>query len=97
MQDGASLSFGEMVTRTAQGERFYGYAFDLANKQTVAVELDAPRITRYLTELLEIELEDGTTWTCSLDHPWLLADGTYTAAENLVPGSCLQKGKIPTL
>lgn len=96
MQDGTSLSFGEMATRTAQGERFYGYAFDLANKQTVAVELDAPRITRYLTELLEIELEDGTTWSCSLDHPWLLADGTYTAAENLVPGSCLQKGKIPS-
>lgn len=41
------------------------------------------RKTGVVSELIEIELEDGTTVRCTPEHRWMLTDGTYKMAKDL--------------
>jgi DNA gyrase subunit B len=89
--DGAIMTFGEMVERQARGEKMFSVSWDTETQQQVIGEFDEPRLTKYVNELVEVELSDGTKFVCTTDHPWLLGDGTtYVAAENLQVGQELK-------
>ncbi len=60
---------------------YIGYAMD--NNKAVEVPLLNPRVTKHVDELIEIELENGIIERCTLDHPIMLSDGSYVAAQNL--------------
>lgn len=94
LQGGEKISFGEMTRRSEQGEVFHGYAFDKATGQTVPIEFDTPRLTKYVNEYVEVELSDGSVHKFTADHPWLLANGAYVAAETLVVGDEVQLGEL---
>jgi DNA gyrase subunit B len=74
--DGAIMTFGEMVERQARGEKMFSVSWDTETQQQVIGEFDEPRLTKYVNELVEVELSDGTKFVCTTDHPWLLGDGT---------------------
>jgi len=92
MQDGSTLRFDEMAKRAESGEQFKGYAYDRLNKKIVPIAFDEPRLTKHVTELIEVELSDGTTFRCTVDHPWLSETGEYIAAESLQVGDKIQTG-----
>lgn len=43
-----------------------------------------PRITREDTDLIELEFEDGSKVKCTPDHKFMLTDGTWNEANNLL-------------
>lgn len=89
--DGSILTFAEMVEGHAEGVSFNSVSWDTETQTQTVGYFDEPRITKYVTELVEVELSDGTIVKCTPDHPFLLDDGsTYVAAESLVPGQGLQ-------
>lgn len=45
-----------------------------------------PRITKYVTELIEVTTEDGNKFYCTEDHLFLLSTNEYTPAKELLPG-----------
>jgi DNA gyrase subunit B len=90
LSDGSTILFEEMAKRTEAGEQFKGFAFNLKTKKEVEVIFDEPRLTKWVDELIEVELSDGTTWICTIDHPWLQIDGIYTEAQDLKEGIELQ-------
>lgn len=94
--DGTTMRFDEMAKAASKGREFNGHAFDRETRTTVPIVFDEPRLTKHVTELIEVELEDGTIFRCTEDHPWLLTNGEYVAAENLVAGDDLQKGVKPS-
>jgi len=91
LADGTDISFDDMQRMALQGVVFKGLAFDTDSQQFKEFMFDEPRVTKYVDELIEVELSDGTTWRCTPDHPWLLDDGkTYVAAEDLNSGTRLK-------
>lgn len=50
-----------------------------------------PRMTREFSELVEIKLDDGTSFKVTPDHKMLLLDGTKCEAKDLVPGDSLPR------
>jgi DNA gyrase subunit B len=89
LSDGSTLTFEEMAKRTKQGEVFFGKAFDINTQEFVDIEFDEPRLTKYASELIEVELSNGDKFVCTPDHPWLIGGDTYTAAESLQEGDCV--------
>jgi intein/homing endonuclease len=46
-----------------------------------------PRITKIVTEIILVQMENGEVFRCTPDHLFMLADGTYVPAEDLQPGT----------
>lgn len=89
--DGSVLTMEELVSSHQQGKVLHGLSWNTETQQQTAGEFDTPRITKYTTDLVDIELSDGTVVRCTPDHPFLLDDGsTYVAAASLQPGQALQ-------
>ena len=49
-----------------------------------------PHVTKYVTELVEVEMENGEVFQCTPDHPFLLMNGEYIPAESLKEGDDLR-------
>ena len=43
------------------------------------------RLTKYVTELVDVILDSGAVERCTPDHRWMLRDGTYKQAQDLKP------------
>ena len=91
LADGSTKSFAELVADEQRGIKNQGIAFDLSTGQPEAFEFVEPRIVKTVTEYVEVELADGTVWRGTVDHPWLLTDGTYKAAGDLTPEDDVQE------
>jgi len=44
------------------------------------------RMTKYVTDLVDVVLDSGATVRCTTNHLWMLRDGSYKAASDLIPG-----------
>lgn len=86
LADGTTLTFVEMAERASKGEQFDGISYDVDNKEFVVKRFVEPRLTKYVTELIEVELSDGTVFQCTTDHPWLVGGEYYVEAEDLKEG-----------
>ena len=91
LADGQVFSFEELAERTKQGEVFEGISFNIEKQAFERHVFDEPRLTKYVDELVEVEMSDGTVYVCTLDHPWLVDGSRYVAAANLQPGDQLTK------
>jgi DNA gyrase/topoisomerase IV subunit B len=80
-----------LVEDFARGINHKGLAFDRTNRKAVPFTFFHPRITKEVTEYVEMELEDGTTWRGTTDHPWLLTTGKYKKACELTKDDEIQK------
>lgn len=69
--------YGVLTFDTASGASFYAPAVH-------------PRITKWATHLVAVELENGEVVRCTPEHLFLLKDGTYKQAQHLTQDDDLQ-------
>lgn len=64
-----------------EGDRCLSY--DHGNNGPTLDLVLAPRVTRQVTELLELVFDDGSVVMCTHDHRFFLTDGTWCEAQHL--------------
>jgi len=87
--DGRSLTFGELIKEKVKGKRHWTFAFNSKAKKIEIAEIKNPRLTRKNEEIIEITLDNGEKIKCTLDHRFLLRNGSYKEAMFLKPGDPL--------
>lgn len=92
--DGTSKTFRELA-RLPRSESFYVYAVD-ADGKIVIGKASHSRITRRQARLVEVRLDTGETIRCTLDHRFMLRDGSYKQAQFLTPDDSLMPGYFDT-
>lgn len=89
--DGVVRTLGQLTEEyEATGKTHLGFAWDIQAGVERVVELQHPRITKEVTELVEVTLANGKTETYTPEHLFLLKDGTYKQAQSLEEGDELQ-------
>ena len=78
--DGNSYSFEELVDTGT--ESLWVYSRDQSGSIVPALATN-PRVTREVTEILELTLDNGETIRCTPDHRFLIDDGSYKRADEL--------------
>ena len=79
--NGKEISFEELE-REYKDKKFWVYSYD-NEKGIIAGLASNPRITKEVNELIEIELDNGEMIRCTLEHQYMLRNGSYKKAENL--------------
>lgn len=82
--DGTTPTFSELVDReTANpGQTYMVHSVDASGNFVPGVAR-APRVTKYTARLTRVTLDDGGVIESTVDHPYMVADGTYVQAQNL--------------
>jgi hypothetical protein len=82
------MSFGDLVEKYKDKpeEPIWVYSFD--GKRIVPGLAYFPRKTG-TKKVIEIELDNGQKVKCTPDHKWMLRDGSWKMAKELVPGKSL--------
>jgi len=82
LADGNYIKIGEWVEQNPEAELLIT-AYDRENEEFITTNAK-PTNGKIVTELIEIEFENGAIIKTSLDHKFLLDDGkTYVSAEDL--------------
>ena len=91
LADGRSLTFGQLVEEDAAGKRNFTFTVDTNNEVRIA-EIKNPRLTKKNSPLVEVTIDSGARIRCTPDHRFMLLDGSYVEAQNLVTGISLMPG-----
>jgi len=87
--DGRNLSFGELIKEQKKGRRHWSFSFNNQSKKIEIAEIKNPRVTRKNEKLMEVTLDNKEKIRCTLDHKFMLRDGTYRQAKDLKPKDSL--------
>ena len=60
-------------------------SYNLLQRRYVSTEARNPRVTKYVTHVVDVELESGDIVRCTPEHLFLLKNGTYKEAQYLTP------------
>jgi len=88
--NGASMTMVQLAEDAARGRIHFGVSYDVLKGRAVHLPLFNPRITMYTDVLIDIELENGKVFRSTLDHRYLLTDGSYKEAQFLTQEDELQ-------
>ncbi len=88
LADGRSLSFLELIEEFKQGKRNFTFTVDEDKKIKIA-EIKSPRLTKTNAEIMKVILDNGEEIKCTLNHLFMLKDGTYREAQELRSGDSL--------
>ncbi|HEY4517828.1 MAG TPA: DNA gyrase subunit A, partial [Candidatus Paceibacterota bacterium] len=88
LTDSRQLSFGELVTEYEKGKRHFTYTINRIGLVSIA-EIKNPRITRKSAELVRVTLDNGEKIRCTPDHRFMLRDGSYKEARDLLQNESL--------
>lgn len=91
LADGTKKTFYQLVDDFKHGIDNYGIAYNLTKKKFTKFKFYHPRITKYVTEMCEIQFDNGVVWRGTPDHPWLLTTGKYKRADELKPDDVIQE------
>lgn len=80
-----ALTIKELCERHASGEEFWTFSYDLLGKEVVAAKISAAAATGR-AQLLEVKFDSGDSVFCTAEHRFLLKDGSYARAIDLLPG-----------
>jgi DNA gyrase subunit B len=86
--DGRNLSFEELVAEDQAGKKNYAYTIGSDGNVAIAPIMH-PRRTKQNAEVIRVTLDNGETIVCTPDHRFMLRDGSYRAAGQLVAGDSL--------
>jgi intein/homing endonuclease len=95
LADGSVRSFAELVLDFEKGVDTKGLAFDTTNQCFVEVLLGHPRVTKMVTELIELITDTGELIKCTVDHRFLLEDGKYKEAQHLTEHDVIREYQLP--
>ncbi len=88
LTDRRNLSFEELIEEHKRG--IINYTYTINKKGTVEIsEIKNPRLTKRNQEILKIILDNNEEIKCTLDHKFMLRDGTYKEAHYLKPRDSL--------
>ncbi len=83
LADGRNLSFEKLVEEHNQGKR--NFCYTIKNDGTIGIEeIKHPRITKKNAGVIKIVLDNDEEIVCTPDHQFMLRDGTYKEAKELV-------------
>jgi hypothetical protein len=85
--DGRELTILELMNEFREEEKFWVYASDGMN--TVPALATRPWKSGVSTEIVEVKLDDGNSVRCTPSHGFMMRDGTWKKASDLVPGDSL--------
>ncbi|MBI2660559.1 hypothetical protein HYX07_05340, partial [Candidatus Woesearchaeota archaeon] len=88
LTDGRDLSFVELVEEHKQGKKNYTFTVD-DNGLIKIAEIKNPRLTKKGAEIMKVVLDNGEEIKCTLNHRFMLKDGSYKEAQNLEPEDSL--------
>lgn len=83
LADGRTISFKNLVKEHQEGKKNYCYTIN--NNGEIAVALiKNPRITKRKTGVIKVILDNNEEIVCTADHKFMLKDGNYKKAEELI-------------
>jgi DNA gyrase subunit A len=88
LADGRQLSFAELIQEDEQQKKNYTYTVDKEGNIKIAL-ITKPRITKKDAALMKVILDNGEEIRCTLNHKFMLKNGSYKEAEFLTIGESL--------
>ncbi|HEY9852736.1 MAG TPA: DNA topoisomerase (ATP-hydrolyzing) subunit B [Leptolyngbyaceae cyanobacterium] len=88
LADGRAISLLEIVAEQAEGKEHFCYTIQEDGNIGIERIINA-RMTKANAEVIKLTLDNGEVLICTPDHPFMLRDGTYKAAELLTPEDSL--------
>jgi len=88
LTDGRDLSFADLIIEHNNGKRNFTFTMD-ENNLIKSAEIKNPRLTRKNVEIMEIVLDNEEKIKCTLNHKFMLKDGSYKEAQYLKSGDSL--------
>ncbi len=89
ISDGRDLSFKELIEEYKKGKKYQTFTFNHKTKKIEISEIKNPRLTRKNERIIEIILDNKEKIKSTLDHLFMLEDGSYKQAKDLKPGDSL--------
>ena len=90
LSSGEEVEISELLENESSSKKVKG--FDLTKNQLISCNFSNPRITKYVDQIIEIELENGKLIKCTPDHKFLLKSGIYKKACDLQNTDELEDG-----
>ena len=87
--DGRTLSFIELVDEFNQGKRNFVYSFNIEKQRIEPKLITNAWCSGHNAKLVEVTLDNGEVLRCTPEHKFMLKDGTYKQAINLVSNDSL--------
>ncbi|MEK6846149.1 MAG: DNA gyrase subunit A, partial [Nanoarchaeota archaeon] len=88
LADGRELSFLELIKEDQQGKK--NYTFTVSSKEEIEIaEIKNPCLTKKKQELVKITLDNDSEIRCTLNHQFMLRNGTYKEVQQLKKGDSL--------
>lgn len=87
--DGRELTLLELVKEYESGKINYVYSFNEAKKIIEPKQIEKAWLTIKNAPLMEVELDNGEVLKCTPNHRFMLRDGSYIEAQDLLPGESL--------
>lgn len=88
LTDGSDLSLGELVKEYKLGKKHYTYTVN-SNGLIAIAEIKKPRLTIKNADLIKVTLDNGEEIRCTPNHRFMLLDGSYEEAKDLLSGKSL--------
>jgi len=88
LTDGRNLSFLDLMEEDKKDKKNFTFTIDGKNNIKVA-QIKNPRLTKKNAEIMKITLDNGEEIRCTLNHRFMLRDGTYKEAQDLESGDSL--------
>src|SRR5208337_5675400 len=88
--DGRSIPLTTLIEEYKDGKENWVYSIDTnRNNKVVPGKIEWAGVTRKNAELVEVFIDNGKSVRCTPDHKFMLRDGTYKEAKDLMPGESL--------
>lgn len=87
--DGREVEIERLVEEHEAGKQNWVHSCDPSTGRVVPGRIVTAWKTKDVTALIEVTIDTGDVLRCTDNHPFLLRDGTYVRADQLVPGQSL--------
>jgi len=88
LADGRNLSFHDLIKEHKKGKN--NFTFTVGKNGLIEIaEIKNPRLTKRGAEIMRVILDNGEEIRCTLNHRFMLRDGTYKEAKDLKSGESL--------
>lgn len=87
--DGRSISIEELLREHLTGKQNYVYSINHTENKIEPKVIKNVWKTKDVTKLLKITLDNGEVIKCTPEHPFMLRNGSYILAKDIIPNDSL--------